>query len=133
MIVLAGIAIGIHRSDLSIIFITVAVGFLVTAGEGFYFELTDDGLITRNYMIPFLAFHYKLSKITEVQFLETSSKSIAKARVKIIHGDKRSFPVSASSLSINDWQSFIDDLTAKKIQVDIQAISLKSAIGISED
>lgn len=114
-------------------YFVVLVGIFFTAAEAFYFEITTNELIVKNYIIPFLNIRYELNEITLVQFLETNRRSTSKARVKIIRGDKRSLPISAASLRIKDWQLFINELSAKKIQVDIQAISLKSAIGIPED
>jgi len=109
------------------------MAIFITSGQAFYFELTENELIIKNYIIPFLNFRYQQSEITQVQFLNTSGKSSSKARVKIISGDKRSIPVSAASLDTKDWQLFIDDLNARKIPIDIQSESLRNTIGVPED
>jgi hypothetical protein len=61
-------------------------------------------------MIPFLNIHYRLNEITQTQFLNPGYRSTAKARVKIIRGDKRSMGFKAALLGIKDWQLFVNHL-----------------------
>jgi hypothetical protein len=83
-------------------------------------------------MIPFLNIHYRLNEITQTQFLNPGYRSTAKARVKIIRGDKRSMGFKAAPLGIKDWQLLINHLCEKGIPVEIAADSLKSMIGTPE-
>ena len=110
-----------------------AIGFFLTSAEAFYFEITPDKLIVKNYMIPFFKIGYQLNEITGVRFMGTSYRSNSKACVRIVRGDKQSFRFSAASLRINDWQLFVNELSSKKIPVNLEASTLKSKIGIPED
>jgi hypothetical protein len=132
-LLLIGIGFLFSKSDNNFAAFILPVTFLITAIEAFYFEVTVDELIIKNYMIPFLNIRYKLNEITQIQFLNPGLRSTAKARVKIIRGDKRSFDFKAASLSIKDWQLFVNELSEKKIPVYIEAYSLKETIGIPED
>jgi len=114
-------------------FLFIPIGFFIAASEAFYFEITTDELIIKNYMIPFLNIQYKLNEITQIRFLDSGYRSTAKARIEIIRGDKQSMGYKAASLGIKDWQLFIDHLTEKKISLRIEADKLKSYIGITED
>jgi hypothetical protein len=127
----AGFFIADPNNNISIIIIPVA--FVVTAAEAFYFEITMDELITKNYLIPFLNFRYALNEITLVQLMEPGMRSTADAAVKIIRGDKRSIGVKAASLRIKDWQLFVNELSERKIPVQIDASRLQETIGIPED
>jgi hypothetical protein len=99
--------------------IMVAFAFLNSILDAYYFEITQDELIVKNYMIPFLNIGYNLSEITDVKLLNTGYRSTTKARVKVIRGDKRSIGFNSSSLKLVDWQEIVNDLIAKKITVTI--------------
>ena len=135
LFVIAGAVLFILKpsDNLPLFIIAVIVAIITTAGQAFYFEITTDELIIKNYMIPFLNIRYELNEITQVQFLQPNYRSTAKARVKVIRGDKQSLGVNAASLSIKDWQLFVNELSEKKIPVYIESSSLKSTIGIPED
>jgi hypothetical protein len=117
--------------DVYLFMIPVALLFTVT--QAFYFEITVDDLIVKNYVVPFLNIHYKLNEITKIEFLGTYRRSSAKASVKIIRGDKSSASFQSASLSIKDWQLFVNDLSKNKIPLEIWAERLRSTIGIPED
>jgi len=135
LFVIAGAVLFILKpsDNLPLFIIAVIVAIITTAGQAFYFEITTNELIIKNYLIPFFNFKYKLNEITEVQLLNTNSKSTSKARLKVIRGDKRSLGVNAASLSIKDWQLLVNDLSNKKIPVEIESQGLKETIGIPED
>jgi len=105
--------------------------FTISSSSAFYFEITGDELIINNYLLPFVNIEYKLSEITKIQ-IDTSSKSLAKARIKVIRGDQIAIGFNAASLRIQDWQLFVSDLSSKKITVVIESYSLKGKIGIPE-
>lgn len=115
------------------LFIIIPIALLVTVAQAFYFEITVDNLMVKNYMVPFLDIHYKLNEITKIEFLGTNWRTSAKAGVKIIRGDKKSISFQAASLGINDWQLLVNDLSKNKIPLEIWSDSLKSTIGIPED
>jgi len=119
------------NNNFSIIIIPVA--FLLSVSEAFYFEITMDELITRNYLIPFLNFRYTLHEITLVRLMEPGYRSIADAAVKIIRGDKKSIGVKAASLRIKDWEQLINDLSERQILVQIESYSLVKKINIPEE
>ena len=121
------------NADNGILFIMVPAIIFFTGVAAFYFEINQDELIIKNYMIPFLNIPYRLNEITDVQFLDTGFRSTATAKVKVIRGDKRSMSYQSASLRTADWQQFVDHLTEKKIAVKIEASTLKSKIGIPED
>lgn len=120
-------------SDSGFLYIVIPIAFIMTAAEAFYFEITLDELIVRNYMIPFLKIHYKLDKITQIRFRGVSSKSTADARLQIVQANKQSMRFSAASLRMDDWQEMVNDFSKEKIPVSIEAYRLKSYIGVPED
>jgi hypothetical protein len=119
------------NNNFSIIIIPVA--FLLSVSEAFYFEITTDELITRNYLIPFLKFKYALNEITLVRLIDAGSRSTADAAVKITRGDKSSIGVKAASLKIKDWQLLVDDLCNKGIQVQIESNILLQKMDLPEE
>ena len=72
------------------------------------------------------------SVLDKIQLLNTNSKSTAKARLKVVRGDKRSMGINAASLGVKDWQLLINDLKHHKIDIYIESVSLKSEVGIPE-
>jgi|GEM_PF-3007719 hypothetical protein len=112
--------------------IMVAFTFLNTILNAYYFEITQDELIVKNYMIPFLTISYSLSEITEVKLLNNAYKATTKSRLKIIRGDKRSIGFNGSSLKLIDWQEMVNDLSAKKITGTISKSVVLDKIGIPE-
>lgn len=113
--------------------IIIPVAFLVTVAEAFYFEITADEFITKNYLIPFLNFRYQLNEITLVRLINAGPRSTASAAVKIIRGDKRSIGVKAASLRIKDWQLLVDDLCKKGIQVQIESNILLQKMDLPDE
>jgi len=132
MVTLFILVIFILNSKSIFLLIIIPTLFFINAIEAYYFEITEDELIIKNYMLPFLKKRYKLSKITQVQFLEMNYRSPTKAQVKVIQQDKQSMRFKATSLSIPDWKLLVNDLHEKKIQVVIEVYSLKETIGIPE-
>jgi len=110
----------------------IVFAFFITSAMAFFFELTEDELIVKNYIIPFLNIRYKLNEITQIQFL--NAKAPAKAKVKIIQEYKQTLGIgySAASLSVKDWKLFINDLIARKISVKVEPVRLQKAVGIVE-
>jgi len=119
------------NNNFSIIIIPVA--FLLSVSEAFYFEITMNEFIIKNYLIPFLNFRYALNEITLVRLMEPGSRSIAYAAVKIIRGDKKSIGVKAASLRIRDWQQLINNLSERQILVQIESYYLIKKIDIPEE
>jgi len=114
------------------LFLVLPFAIFMTALGAFYFKITVDELIIKNYMMPFFNIRYKLNEITQIQFLD--AKATAKARVEIIRGNRQPLGIgfTAASLGIKDWQLFINELIAKKIPIKIEANSLKNITGIPE-
>jgi len=122
-----------QNGDWYLYLIIIFFVFIITSGSAFYFEIIDNELIIKNYLLPFINIEYQLSEITQIQLLETNSKSTAKARLKVIRGDQCSISFNAASLGIKEWQLLVNDLSYKKIPIMIEAISLKDEIGIPEE
>jgi len=120
-------------SDFGFLFLVIPIAFIITTAEAFYFEITLDELIVRNYMIPFLKIRYKLDKVTKIRFRGTGNRSAASARLKVVQENKQSMRFSAASLQMNDWQEMVNEFTKEKIPVSIEAYRLKTYIGIPED
>jgi hypothetical protein len=133
MVTLCILVIFILNSKSIFLLIIIPTLFFINAIEAYYFEITEDELIIKNYMLPFLKKRYKLSEITQVQFLEMNYRSPTKAQVKVIQQDKQSMRFKATSLSIPDWKLLVNDLHERKIPVKIEAYSLKETIGIPEE
>ena len=133
VLVIIGTVLYFEQAEDNFLFFIIPVALLITGMEAFYFELTENELIIKNYLMPFVNIHYTLSEVTQIQFLNSGPKSTADARVKIIRGDKRSIPYPGASLKTKDWEEFVDELCRKGVAVEIQAIILKSKIGILED
>jgi len=132
VITLFGVAMYYYAKTGDTFLFIIPVAILLTVTEAFYFEITIDDLIVKNYLIPFLNIHYRLNEITKIEFLGTNWRSSAKAGVKIIRGNKKSISFQAASLGIKDWQLFVNDLSKNNIPLEIWADSLKSTIGIPE-
>jgi len=130
IILLAGGALSFYKPDNFPFFIPLVVAFVSTACQAFYFEITMDKLIVKNYIIPLLNIRYNLNEITQIQLLRPGGRSAAQARLKIIHGGKSSFGFPAASLKINDWKLCVDDLCEKKISVEVEPLILQKALGI---
>lgn len=90
--------------------IVVTISLLITAIEAFYFEITSDQLIVKNYILFFLNVRYNLKEITSVEILSTNGRSTALARVKIVRGEKHSMGFKSASLAKEDWQAFKNGL-----------------------
>ncbi len=134
VLILALIVLAIEDTkDRPFFLIMMPVIFLITTAEAFYFEMNDGEFIVKNYLLPLVGIRYGLHEITQIQLLNTNSRSTAKARLKVIRGEKKSMGFSAACLSIKDWQSLINDLRKYKIDVSVESYSLKNYIGIPED
>jgi hypothetical protein len=101
--------------------------------QAFYFEITQDELIVKNYILPILSTAYNLSDITEIKILSTTFRSIARARLKIIRHDKVSFGFKGASLRLKDWQGIVNDLGDRKINVTISDSYFLDKIEIPEN
>jgi hypothetical protein len=121
--IFVSVAIGffIKEPDNNFSIIIIPVVLLVTASDAFYFEITTDEFITKNYMVPFLNFRYPLNEITLVRLVDAGSRTTADAAVKIIRGNKKSIGVKAAALRIKDWQLLVNDLCNNGIQVQIES------------
>ena len=132
-LLLLGVGMHYAKAGDGFLFLMIPVALLFTITQAFYFEITVDDLIVKNYMAPFLNIHYRLNEITKIEFLGTDRRSTAKASVKIIRGDKKSISFQAASLDIKDWQLFVNELSKNKIPLEIWSDKLRSTIGIPED
>ncbi|MDB5003740.1 MAG: hypothetical protein JWQ34_1965 [Mucilaginibacter sp.] len=112
--------------------IIIIVSFFIAVIDSFYFEITEDDFIVKNYLLPFMKIRYPLNEITEIQLLNSSYRSTAKASLKVIRDDKISFGFKGASLGVQDWQNMVNDLRTKKIKVVVQSIALIDKIGIPE-
>jgi len=126
------IAIGFYLIDPDYLFFLILIpfGFFVISLSAFYFEITINELIVKNYMIPFLKIHYKLTEIKQIKILR-KGKGPAKARVKIIMEDISSLPIPVSSLGKKDWQHFVNDLSELNIPVLFDPEDLRKRLGIT--
>nr|NYE66677.1 hypothetical protein [Mucilaginibacter sp. E4BP6] len=68
IILLLGGVLSFYKSENFPFFIPLLMAIFITSGQAFYFELTENELIIKNYIIPFLNFRYQQSEITQVQF-----------------------------------------------------------------
>lgn len=115
---------------ITVAFILVWIYFL--ASGSYYFELKDDQLIVRNYIIPFIKTRYNLADIIKIELTGTSNRDTSMATVKI-YDNKGSAGFAAASLKLSDWQNLVTDLTHKKIAVTVTAIKLVNKIGMPEN
>jgi len=109
------------------------ITLLITANEAFYFEMTANEFIVKNYILPFVALRYDISTITSIELNSTNYKSTADAAVKIIRDKRRSMNFRASSLGLNEWQNLVNDLASRKITLYVTASRLVDKIGIPEN
>lgn len=118
------------------IYVGIAFFFLCvlfTTNEAFYFELTEDKFIVKNYILPFVNIRYNLSDITTIDLEGTNRRAIADAAVKIYRDDKSSWPFRAGSLGTKDWQNLVTDLHKQKVNVTVSAYRLMDKIGVPEN
>ncbi|TSJ40253.1 hypothetical protein FO440_10845 [Mucilaginibacter corticis] len=108
------------------------VFFIFTANEAFYFELTTDKLIVKNYLLPFVNIKYNISEITGIELAGTNYRATADAALKIYHDDKNSMGFRAASLDLKTWQAFVNNLNERKIPVTVSASRLIDKIGTEE-
>lgn len=122
-----------HLKDKYFNVILIVSLFLNTTLGAFYFEITFDKLIVKNYMLPFLNIAYKFSDITEVKLLPVRSyRSMAQVKLKIVRDSKWSMGFRAASLKLKDWQGIVDDLGARRINVTVGESMLLDKIGIPQ-
>jgi len=107
--------------------------FIFTANEAFYFEITGEELIIKNYILPFINKAYKIIDITNIEIASTNYKATADAALKITRGDKTSMGFRSASLNLSDWQNLVNELYKLKIPTVVSASRLINEIGIPED
>jgi hypothetical protein len=113
--------------------VILLLSLLFTVNEAFYFELTTDEFIVKNYLLPFLNIRYNLNDITGIELASTNYKATADAAVQITRDDKTLMSFRSTCLGLKDWQALVNDLSDRKIPVIVSASRLVNKIGIPEN
>ncbi len=105
--------------------IMIPLMYLLFVSQAFYFILTQDTLIIKNYGFPFLKIQYLIADIQKIG-VYNSRRSFSKAILQIKTNKSKSFGYQGASLKIKDWQSLIKDFEQKNIEVTVDVYYLKS-------
>jgi len=77
-LLLLGVGMHYAKTGNGFLLLMIPVALLLTITQAFYFEITVDDLIVKNYMVPFLNSHYKLNEITKIEFWERTDIRVQK-------------------------------------------------------
>jgi hypothetical protein len=103
--------------------------FWVISREAFYFELIDNELIIKNYLLPFSDTCYQLSNLKEIGIIELADKKIWNAALRITDLNDEVKCFTCSCLTKNIWKMFIKDIKDRhnNVVVDVPGIADLSA------
>ncbi len=122
-----------HLKAVLISFLSLSPILLNALFDSFYFEITQDELIARNYLLPFIKEAYSLNEITEIRISSTRPYGlIGRERLRVVRGRYLSPGYKSASLRLKDWQGIVNNLADKRINVVIGESYLLDQIEIPQ-